>query len=58
MDSSMIMIIIALFIIFKKKVKINKKTRERLVILFYTNLVLICALSFYVDEKYDAKNPQ
>tara|TARA_B100001093_G_scaffold154645_2_gene147330 strand:- start:3176 stop:3352 length:177 start_codon:yes stop_codon:yes gene_type:complete len=58
MDSSMIMIIIALFIIFKKKIKINKKTRERLVILFYTNLVLICALSFYVDEKYDAKNPQ
>ena len=58
MDSSLIMIIIALFIIFKKKVKINKKTRERLVILFYTNLVLICALSFYVDEKYDAKNPQ
>jgi hypothetical protein len=54
----MILIIIALFIIFKKKVKINKKTRERLVILFYTNLVLICALSFYVDEKYDAKNPQ
>tara|TARA_Y100000746_G_C15390779_1_gene402114 strand:- start:379 stop:555 length:177 start_codon:yes stop_codon:yes gene_type:complete len=58
MDSSMIIIVIALFIIFKKKIKINKKTRERLVILFYTNLVLICAFSFYIDEKYDAKNPQ
>ncbi len=54
----MIIIVIALFIIFKKKIKINKKTRERLVILFYTNLVLICAFSFYIDEKYDAKNPQ
>jgi hypothetical protein len=58
MDSSIILIIIALFIIFKKKIKINKKTRERLVIIFYANLVLICALSFYVDEKYDSKNPQ
>ena len=54
----MIMIIIALFIIFKKKIKINKKKRKRLVILFYTNLVLICALSFYIDEHYDSKNPQ
>lgn len=58
MDSSIILIIIALFIIFKKKIKINKKTRERLVVIFYANLVLICALSFYVDEKYDSKNPQ
>ena len=54
----MIIIVLALFIIFKKKIKITKKTRERLVILFYTNLVLICALSFYIDEHYDSKNPQ
>ncbi len=43
---------------FKKKIKITKQTRKKLVILFYTNLILICALSFYVDEKYDSKNSQ
>ena len=43
---------------FYNKVKITKKTIERLVILFYTNLILICGLSFYVDEYYDSKNPQ
>tara|TARA_B100000927_G_C16310548_1_gene407221 strand:- start:255 stop:431 length:177 start_codon:yes stop_codon:yes gene_type:complete len=58
MDSSMVIILLALFYIFRKKIKITKQTREKLVILFYANLILICALSFYVDEKYDAKNPQ
>ena len=58
MDISMIIIIMSLFYIFSKKIKIIKKTRERLVILFYTNLILICGLSFYVDEYYDSKNPQ
>ena len=58
MDSSIFFTIIVFYVLFRKKIKINKKTREILVILFYTNLVLICALSFYVDEKYDAKNPQ
>ena len=57
MDISMIIIIMSLFYMFQKN-KNYKKTRERLVILFYTNLILICALSFYVDEKYDSKNPQ
>tara|TARA_B100001287_G_C22324022_1_gene362981 strand:+ start:291 stop:455 length:165 start_codon:yes stop_codon:yes gene_type:complete len=54
----MVIILLALFYMFRKKIKITKQTREKLVILFYANLILICALSFYVDEKYDAKNPQ
>jgi hypothetical protein len=54
----MIIILLSLFYIFSKKIKINKKTRERLVILFYANLILICTLSFYVDEHYDSKNSQ
>lgn len=58
MDISMIIILLFLFYIFRKKIKITKQTREKLVILFYTNLILICALSFYIDEKYDSKNPQ
>lgn len=58
MDSSIVIILLALFYMFRKKIKITKQTREKLVILFYANLILICALSFYIDEKYDAKNPQ
>lgn len=58
MDSSIVIILLTLFYMFRKKIKITKQTREKLVILFYANLILICALSFYVDEKYDAKNPQ
>jgi hypothetical protein len=54
----MVIILLALFYMFRKKIKITKQIREKLVILFYANLILICALSFYVDEKYDAKNPQ
>ena len=54
----MVIILLALFYMFRKKIKITKQTREKLVILFYANLILICALSFYVDEKYDSKNPQ
>ena len=54
----MVIILLALFYMFRKKIKITKQTREKLVIIFYANLVLISALSFYVDEKYDAKNPQ
>lgn len=58
MDSSIFLTIIIFYILFYNKVKITKQTREKLVILFYLNLILICGLSFYVDEKYDAKNPQ
>jgi len=58
MDSSIFLTIIIFYIMFYNKVKITKKTREILVILFYVNLIAICALSFYVDEHYDSKNPQ
>ena len=58
MDSSIFLTIIIFYILFYNKVKITKQTREKLVILFYLNLILICGLSFYIDEKYDAKNPQ
>ena len=58
MDSSIIIILLALFYIFRKKIEITKQTRKKLVILFYANLILICALSFYIDEKYDSKNSQ
>ena len=58
MDSSIFFTIIVFYVLFRKKIKITKKTREILVILFYVNLIGICALSFYIDEKYDAKNPQ
>ena len=54
MDSSIIIIIIDLFYIFRKKIKITKK-QEKISNSFYTNLIIICALSFYVDEKYDSK---
>ena len=58
MDSSIFLTIIIFYVLFRKKIKVSKKIREILVILFYINLIAICALSFYIDEKYDAKNPQ
>jgi len=58
MDSSIFFTIIVFYVLFRNKIKITKKSREILVILFYVNLIAICALSFYVDEYYDAKNPQ
>ena len=55
---STILSLIVLYFLLNRNIKLQKSTREIFVILFYINLIVISGISFYVDERWDSKNPQ
>lgn len=55
---TIILSLVILYFLFNRNLKLKSSTREILVILFYINLIIISGISFYVDERWDSRNPQ
>jgi len=55
---TIILSLVILYFLFNRNIKLKSNTRQIFVILFYINLIIISGISFYVDERWDAKNPQ
>ena len=55
---TIILSLVILYFLFNRNIKLKTNTRQILVILFYIDLIIISGISFYVDERWDAKNSQ
>ena len=55
---TIILSLVILYFLFNRNIKLKPNTRQIFVILFYINLIIISGISFYVDERWDAKNSQ
>jgi len=55
---TIILSLVILYFLFNRNIKLKKNTRQIFVILFYINLIIISGISFYVDERWDSRNPQ